>query len=299
MIRPKQNLQRTMEYIDIPVVGKCTFDIHHNSTIHSIPFIVADTTSPPLLGLQACVDLNLIQRVWPVNANAPDIIQDYKDVFRELECLKADHRINIDPNATPVIHPPRKIPISLMEKLKAELERMCKLDVIEKFDEPTDWVSSMVIVEKGNCQLRICLDPRGVNSALECNHYPMPTALSKLGGVKIFSKLDASSGYWQIKVDQPSAKLLAFSFCFKRLPFRVQSAAEVFQKRVAEIFDGIENVASDQDDIIVFGRDKEQHEKALRGVLDRVRESGLKLTEKKCRIGGTETFQARRYQARS
>ena len=51
-----------------------------------------------------------------------------------------DH-INIDPKATPVIHPPREIPISLMEKLKAELERMCKLDVIENIDEPTNWVT--------------------------------------------------------------------------------------------------------------------------------------------------------------
>ena len=74
----------------------------------------------------------------------------------------------------------------------------------------------------------------------------------------------------------------------------MHSAAEVFQKRVAEIIDGIENVANDQDDIIVFGRDKEQHDKAqhdkaLKDVLDGIRESGLKLNEKKCRIGVTET----------
>ena len=55
--------------IDIPVMGKCILDIHHNNTIHSVPFIVADTTSPPLLGLQTCVDLNLIKRVWAMNAN--------------------------------------------------------------------------------------------------------------------------------------------------------------------------------------------------------------------------------------
>ena len=89
--------------------------------------------------------------------------------------LEGDYHINIDPNATPVIHPPRKIPISLMEKLKAELERMCKLDVIEKIDEPTDWVYSMVIIEKGNGQLRIYLASRDLNSAITRHHYPMPT----------------------------------------------------------------------------------------------------------------------------
>ena len=119
-----------------------------------------------------------------------------------------------------------------MEKLKAELERMCKLDVIEKIDEPTDCVSAMVIVEKGNGQLPICLDPRDLNSAIKRNHYPVPTVddvLSKIGRAKILSELDASNGYWQINVDQPSAKLLAFStsFCFKRLPFGVHSTAKV------------------------------------------------------------------------
>ena len=95
-------------------------------------------------------------------------------------------------------------------------------------------------------------------------------------------------------MDQASAKLLIFNtpfgrYCFKRLPFGVHSAAEVFQKRVAEIVGGIENVANYQDDIIVFGRDKEQRDKALRDVRERIRESGLKLSEKKCRIGVTET----------
>ena len=86
-------------------------------------------------------------------------------------------------------------------------------------DEPTDWVSLMVIVEKGNGQLSICLDPRDLYSAIKRHHYPMPTVgevLSKLGGAKIFSKLDASGGYWQIKVDQASAKLLAFNTPFGR-----------------------------------------------------------------------------------
>ena len=168
---------------------------------------------------------------------------------------------------------------------------------MNKIDEPTDWVSSMVIVEKDNGQLRICLDPRDLNRAIKRHHYPMPTVdevLSKLGGATVFSKLDASSGYWQVKVDEESAKLLAFNtpfgrYCFKRLPFGIHSAAEIFQKKVAEIIDGIGNAENDQDDIIVFGRDREQHDKALKEVLDKIRESGLKLNKKKCKIGVTET----------
>ncbi|XP_046856095.1 uncharacterized protein K02A2.6-like [Xenia sp. Carnegie-2017] len=258
--------------MNIPVVGKCTLDIQHNNQTHAIPFVVANTTSPPLIGLQTSIDLNLIKRVWTINAKTPNFIQEYKDVFGELGCLKGEHHISIDPNVTPVVHPPRKIPLSLMEHLKAELERMCKLDVIEKVDEPTDWVSSMVVVEKDNGQLRICLDLKDLNTAIKRHHYPMPTVdevLSKLGG--------CNYPYLQ-SLTHPA-----------RLAFGIHSAAEVFQKKVAEIIDGVPNAANDQDDIIVFGRNKEQHDKALKDILDRVRESGLKLNEKKCRFGVSET----------
>ena len=70
-------------------------------------------------------------------------------------------------------------------------------------DKPTDWVNWLVIVEKP----------------------------------KYFSKLDASSGYWQIKVDRESSNLLSFGktigrFHFKRLPYGIHSASEVFQRTV-------------------------------------------------------------------
>ena len=186
----------------------------------------------------------------------------------------------------------------MLEKLRAEFERMKKVDVIDKVDEPTDWVSSLVIVEKPNGQLRLCLDPRDLNKAIKRYHHPMPTVheiLGKLGGAKVFSKLDASSGYWQIKVDDESSKLLTFNTPFgrhrlKRLPFGIHSAAEVFQKKISHIISDIDGVANGQDDIIVFRRDEEEHDKALKQVLDRIRESGLKLIKEKFAFIVTETF---------
>lgn len=63
----------------------------------------------------------------------------------------------------------------MMNKLKAELERMKPLDVIDKIDEPTDWVSSLVIVEKPNGQICLCLDPKDLNKAIKRHYHPMPT----------------------------------------------------------------------------------------------------------------------------
>ena len=81
---------------------------------------------------------------------------------------------------------------------------MEKKGVIRKVDVPTDWVSSIVIVEKpGTGKLRICLDPKHLNQAIKREHCQLPTVeeiATRVSGVKVFSKLEARHGYWQIHV---------------------------------------------------------------------------------------------------
>ena len=55
---------------------------------------------------------------------------------------------------------------------------MEKNDIIDQVDEPTDWVNSMVIVEKRDGNFRICLDPHNLNKAIKREHYPMQSAES-------------------------------------------------------------------------------------------------------------------------
>ena len=84
---------------------------------------------------------------------------------------------------------------------------MKQLDIIEEIDEPTEWVSSLVIIEKADGRLRVCLDPSDLNRLIKREYYPMPTAetvMSEMSDAKYFSKLGASNGYWQIKVDESS-----------------------------------------------------------------------------------------------
>ena len=91
---------------------------------------------------------------------------------------------------------------------------MLKMNIITSIEEPTEWVNSMVVVKKPNGNLRICIDPRNLNRAIKRPHYAFPTteeSLSKLGGAKRFTKLDASNTYWQIPIDESSSKLLTFN----------------------------------------------------------------------------------------
>jgi hypothetical protein len=144
------------------------------------------------------------------------------------------------------------------------------MGVTVPIQQPTDWVNSMVIVEKRrNKSLRICLDPRYLNKAIRREHYHMPTledVTVKLAGAKYFSVLDAKSGYWQIKLDGESAKLTTFNtpfgrYHFTRLPFGIHSSQDVFQKKVDEIYEGLNGVAAIVDDILVFRKTQEEHDK--------------------------------------
>ena len=88
---------------------------------------------------------------------------------------------------------------------------MVDFDIIEPVDKPTGGVNGLVIVEKPNGKLWICLDPRPLNQAIKREHLHLRTAellFSQISRAKDFSKLDASSGYWQIEVDREYSNLL-------------------------------------------------------------------------------------------
>lgn len=113
-----------------------------------------------------------------------------------------------------MIHGCRKIPLSVRDKLKETLQDLVHRGVISPVSEPTEWVNSLVITEKKNGTLRVCLDPRDLNKAIKRQHYSIPTpedVCSNLAGKSIFTILDKKDGYWQIKLDEPSSKLCTFN----------------------------------------------------------------------------------------
>ena len=133
--------------------------------------------------------------------------------------------------------------------------------MIERVQEATDWVNSMVTVVKPNGKLRICIDPRDLNKAIKRGYYPMRTIeeiASRMPNAKLFSVLDASSGFWQVQLDHASTKLCTFNtpfgrYMFKRLPFGISSTQDVFQAVMSEMFEDIEGVEAVVDDRIIWG----------------------------------------------
>ncbi|KAK3755128.1 hypothetical protein QZH41_005886 [Actinostola sp. cb2023] len=133
---------------------------------------------------------------------------------------------------------------------------------------------------------------RDLNKAIKREHYPMKTieeVATKLSGAKYFSTLDASAGFWHIKLDDNSSNLTTFNtpfgrYKFNRMPFGINSAPEVFQRRMSQAFEDIEGCDEIVDDILIWGRDEKEHNDRLAKVLKRARAINLKLNKEKSKI---------------
>jgi len=278
--------------------GKAAIPCKYNGHQYLIEFEVIDQDVPSILGLPSTVEMNLVHRVDTLDTtdtqDLPNkVFGQYSDVFDGLGCISdVTYHINIKPSCKPVIHPPRRVPVKLRPKIQEELSRMENLNVIEKVTAPTSWVNSMVTIVKPNGKLRICIDPRDLNNAINRDHYPTQTiedVVTRMPNATIFSVLDASSGFWQIKLDEHSAKLCTFNtpfgrYMFKRLPFGLSSSQDIFQRVMSEMFEDIEGVEVVVDDILVWGENEQQHDARLSQVLERARLRNLKLNKTKCQM---------------
>ena len=145
------------------------------------------------------------------------------------------------PDANPfALSVPRRVPLPLMGKVKAELTRMEKLGVISRIDEPTEWCPDMVVVPKSSGQVRICIYFTTVNMSVKRDNCPLPSveeSLAKLAKSVVLSKLDANSSCWQTNLATESRPFTILitpfgRYCWNRLTFGISSASEFFQKRM-------------------------------------------------------------------
>ena len=199
-------------------------------------------------------------------------------------------------DAKPVVHSARCVPFRLQSQFKAQLEEMEENQLITKVTEPTEWVNPLVTVMKSGQSLRICLDPGLLNAAIKREHFAIPTAeeiFAKLHSSRYFRTLDTTSGFMQTALDEESSYLTTFAtpfgrYRYRRLPYGISSAPEVFHKRIADMFGDIKEVETFIDDILIHALTEEQHDDRLRRVLDRCLEVGLKMNREKCNIKCTE-----------
>lgn len=273
-------------------VGQVNMSVQYQGQQHMVKFEVVDEDLSPILGLETCEEFGIVKRVNEVTSS---ILESFPDVFEGVGCLEGEHEISIDPTVRPVVHAARRVPISMMDRVKNELDTMAASGIITKVDKPTDWVSSMVCVEKKDGSVRICLDPKDLNRAVRREHHHIPTMEDiafKFTDMKFFTILDMKHGYWHVALTEKSSLLTTFNtpfgrYCFRRLPFGLHSSAEVFEKRVEQLFGDLP-VSIYFDDLIVAGRTQEEHDDNLRKLLVRAKEVNVKFNKEKIQLNRSE-----------
>lgn len=154
-----------------------------------MPFIVFEGDRLPILSYQTSLHINLV-RIGADNFDIAALTTDlYPDEFDDkLGELPDTQVLRLKPDSQSTIMANRRIPL-VLTKLKDELDRLSSLGVITPVNEPTPWVSQIVLAHKKNGKIRVCLDPHELNKRILREHFTLPVledVLHKLHDAKIY-----------------------------------------------------------------------------------------------------------------
>ena len=220
LVGPSQNT------LDVMGCSEAHIEVNKRKVVERV--YVVKGLKTPLIGRPAIQKLELGRRIQEVSQDKGYIISEYPELFTGLGKIKGKYQIELEEGAKPYsVSTPERVPIPLPPRVKEELQRMENLGVISKIDQPTDWCFGMVVVPKPGNGVRICVDLTRLNKYVKRERHILPSVdqvLAQIGNAKVFSKLDANSGFWQIEFDPESSKLTTFitpygRYCFNRLPF--------------------------------------------------------------------------------
>lgn len=213
-------------------------------------------------------------------------------------CLEGEYKIEIDNTVKPVQLLKRRVPVSMMKPLKEELQDLQRRGIIAPVERSMNWISNMVVVQKPSGRLRVCIDPRPLNRALKCSHFPLPTIddiLPEMSKAKVFTVCDVKSGFWHVKLEEESSYLTTFSSPFGRyrwlrMPMGISPAPEIFQRKLTFALEGLPGIYIIADDVLITGQGETQelaerdHDEKLKAFLARCREKGIKLNADKLKL---------------
>ena len=198
--------------------------------------------------------------------------------------------LHLIPNATPKFLKARSVPYALREAIQVELERLEEAGVIQKVTN-SKLSAPIEPVPKVDGKLRICGDYKvTVNPVLQVEQYPLskPDDLfATLAGGKKFSKIDLTSAYQQMSLDEKPRELVKINthkglYQYTRLPFGVASALAIFQKTMDVVLQGLPQVICYLDDILITGSTEDEQLTNVEKVLERLRKYGIQAKREMC-----------------
>ncbi|PFX15928.1 Uncharacterized protein K02A2.6 [Stylophora pistillata] len=202
---------------EIPVLKEAKVQVSYGDQQACLPVIVTAGDGPALMGRNWLSVLRLDwKQIKQISLEPCDrgesLVSKYASLFDGgLGTIKGvTAHLKLKENATPQFFKPRPVPFALKEKIAEELKRLEGIGVLQKV-EFSDWATPIVPVLKPDGTVRICGDYKvTINPTLDVPEYPMPTAeelFTQLNGGQSFSKLDLSSAYQQVLLDEESRPL--------------------------------------------------------------------------------------------
>ncbi|XP_058838582.1 uncharacterized protein K02A2.6-like isoform X2 [Topomyia yanbarensis] len=254
-------------------------------------FYVIEKGQQPLLGKLTAQQLGLLRIGLPsAYDDTINLVDATRKSFPKMRGIKLS--LPIDRSVPPVIQPLRRCPIPLLQKVKSKLDELIEMDIIEKVVSPTSWVSPLVPILKENGELRLCIDMRRANQAIQRLNHPLPIIddfLPKFQNAKFFTSLDIKQAFHQVELVEDCRDVTTFItnwglFRYKRLLFGVNCAPELFQNLMESILAGCKNTVIFIDDIVIFGSTEQEHDDAVKQTLSVLKQYGILLNDHKCNI---------------
>ncbi|VDP90102.1 unnamed protein product [Echinostoma caproni] len=191
----------------------------------------------------------------------------------------------------------RVLPYGQREGVLKAIQKMEQDGVISKV-ESSAWATPIVVAMKSDGRTpRICGDYRlTLNPRLRrCAATTMEPEdfMKALHGCQYFSKIDLADAYLQIPLDVESRYLTTINmpwgmYQYNSLPFGLRVSSGLFQSAIDSVIEGLDGVLAYQDDVLIFGLNKKEHDDRLTQVLERFASRNVAIKPSKCVFGVSE-----------
>ena len=245
-------------------------------------------------------------RAMRARASLHSIMEEYSDVVSDK--LKSEPmrgppmKIVLKAGAIPRrVNIARQVPLRFREEFQKVISDLEDKKIIEKLgdSEPTEWCSHGFAVPKTPPKVRLVTDYQPLNKWVERPIHPFPAVKDIIrcipASARVFAKMDAVHGYFQLALDEESSKLTTFlletgRYKYLRAPMGLSASSDEWCKRSDELVIGLSYAKKIVDDIIVWADSDAELWPRIRTILDRCRHWNITVSKSKFEVGDRILF---------
>nr|GEX77198.1 putative reverse transcriptase domain-containing protein [Tanacetum cinerariifolium] len=224
----------------------------------------------------------------PVICNFLEVFPD--DLPGLLPPQQVEFKIELIPDATPVARAPYHLAPSKLKELSDQLKELSEKGFIRPSSSP--WGALVLFVKKKDGSFRMCIDYRELNKLTVKNRYPLlriDDLFDQLQGSSVYSKIDLWSGYYQLRIREEYIPITPFQtryghFEFQVMSFGLTNAPAIFMDLMNRVCKPYLDkfVIVFIDDILIYSKNKEDHEEHLKTMLELLKNEKLYEKFSKC-----------------